>query len=764
MTSTPTIKNLGPLDWRIGIVDKAGRPTQEFQRRWQSQIGNNSQIGIITTGTGAPTTTPTQDGEVYVDTGATPEALYVSSGGSWSIVGVVDFTQLADVPHNYTSAGNKLVRVNSGATGLEFDSVSNTIDLLGNTEGDVLYRGASAWTVLSPGTSGQVLTTGGAGADPSWQTPSTGTGTVSSVGLSLPTIFTITVSPITTTGDLTAVLATQNANIVLAGPGSGSAAAPTFRSLVASDLPLFSSSDAGVVPSSGGGTTNFLRADGTWDAPSGGGGGDPNYTHSAGAPSGAGTEGLVNTDITNGDLYIATVSPGSGSATVVQSAYGDGHNVNPTPILASAPTVGNLIIGLYVSDSGVPNPGVNGWTYLNSNTNASANLGIYYRYVQSGDGTTYVTMGNGSTYMAALMWEVTGISGTIGTDIVLTQMDAYTSGSSTPITTQTTTASNQLALVGGFEWTIFGPTPSIGSPFTQDVASAGFADGGVGGHNAYPTSGSSVNVTVNWGGTPGAGASIATILVQGSSGSTITTWHEIQKMDEVFTSSDNGVVPASGGGTTNFLRADGTWNVPSGGGGGGTTFVPPVLASFTQLNNPSSSTSTSLPSSAGVQLTAVSNSGGFNLNAWLETAPSAPYTMWTRLSHNQSPQSQYCNLGMILGDGSGKLIAWTFFTGGGSNNLGEMTVETYNSVTSRNSFTGDIPQSVVMPNCIGINDDGTNLNFLISYDGVSSFSMLQVSRTAWLSNPNQIGFYVNGYSRPVAGNFVHWATNLPGPM
>jgi hypothetical protein len=38
-------------------------------------------------------------------------------------------------------------------------------------------------------------------------------------------------------------------------------------------LPLFSSTDAGLVGASGGGTSNFLRADGTWAAPAGGGGG-----------------------------------------------------------------------------------------------------------------------------------------------------------------------------------------------------------------------------------------------------------------------------------------------------------------------------------------------------------------------------------------------------------------------------------------------------------------------------------------------------------
>jgi hypothetical protein len=65
-------------------------------------------------------------------------------------------------------------------------------------------------------------------------TASTG---VTSVALSLPNIFTVSGSPVTTTGTLTGALATQNANIVFAGPTTGGAAAPTFRSLVAADIP-----------------------------------------------------------------------------------------------------------------------------------------------------------------------------------------------------------------------------------------------------------------------------------------------------------------------------------------------------------------------------------------------------------------------------------------------------------------------------------------------------------------------------------------------
>lgn len=60
------------------------------------------------------------------------------------------------------------------------------------------------------------------------------------------------------------IFGTELANCVLAGPTSGGATFPTCRSLVAADLPLFSSSQNGAVSASGGGTANFLRADDSW--------------------------------------------------------------------------------------------------------------------------------------------------------------------------------------------------------------------------------------------------------------------------------------------------------------------------------------------------------------------------------------------------------------------------------------------------------------------------------------------------------------------
>lgn len=60
---------------------------------------------------------------------------------------------------------------------------------------------------------------------------------VTSVGLSLPAIFTVSGSPVTGSGTLTATLAVENPNKVFAGPTSGADAAPTFRVLVTGDIP-----------------------------------------------------------------------------------------------------------------------------------------------------------------------------------------------------------------------------------------------------------------------------------------------------------------------------------------------------------------------------------------------------------------------------------------------------------------------------------------------------------------------------------------------
>jgi hypothetical protein len=66
------------------------------------------------------------------------------------------------------------------------------------------------------------------------------TGTVTSVALTAPAILSVAGSPVTTSGTLALSLATQSANLAFAGPATGAAAVPTFRALVANDIPNLS--------------------------------------------------------------------------------------------------------------------------------------------------------------------------------------------------------------------------------------------------------------------------------------------------------------------------------------------------------------------------------------------------------------------------------------------------------------------------------------------------------------------------------------------
>jgi hypothetical protein len=69
----------------------------------------------------------------------------------------------------------------------------------------------------------------------------TGNGTVTSVGLSLPGIFSVSGSPVTAAGTLSASLASQTLGLVWASPAD-SDGAPVFRALVQSDIPQLSAS------------------------------------------------------------------------------------------------------------------------------------------------------------------------------------------------------------------------------------------------------------------------------------------------------------------------------------------------------------------------------------------------------------------------------------------------------------------------------------------------------------------------------------------
>jgi hypothetical protein len=92
----------------------------------------------------------------------------------------------------------------------------------------------------------------------------------------------------------------------------------------------------------------------------------------------------------------------------------------------------------------------------------------------------------------------------------------------------------------------------------------------------------SIHVPYNWSYANAAARTGATGFVAGDLGTlarqtdndslwmltaTTPTWVQVG-VSSTFTSGAAGLAPASGGGTSNYLRADGTWAAPSGGGGG----------------------------------------------------------------------------------------------------------------------------------------------------------------------------------------------------
>jgi len=179
------------------------------------------------------------------------------------------------------------------------------------TAGAVPYGTGTAFGFTAAGTSGQVLTSAGAGT-PTWTTPTTGTVTsvsgtspVASSGGATPAI-----SLSSAYGDTLNPYASKTANYILAAP-NGAAGVPTFRAIVAADIPTLNqnttgtaSNVTGTVAVANGGTGGTTAADAR--------------TNLTAAKSGA------NTDITSVALTTGTISTApSGTTDIVNKTYAD---------------------------------------------------------------------------------------------------------------------------------------------------------------------------------------------------------------------------------------------------------------------------------------------------------------------------------------------------------------------------------------------------------------------------------------------------------
>ena len=187
---------------------------------------------------------------------ATTSAFIVYVNGTWtdwnSLISANEVSIASAASCDLGAAGSLFVQITGNTTITSFGAATNKLRFVRFAQALTLTHNAASLILLGGATRTTAANDVGiyaSDASGNWRERSYflaaaapgggggGSGTVTSVGLSLPAEFTVSGSPVTGSGTLTAAKANQNANLVYAGPASGSAAAPAFRALASADLP-----------------------------------------------------------------------------------------------------------------------------------------------------------------------------------------------------------------------------------------------------------------------------------------------------------------------------------------------------------------------------------------------------------------------------------------------------------------------------------------------------------------------------------------------
>lgn len=182
-----------------------------------------------------------------------------------------------------------------------------------------------------------------------------GTGTVTSVGLTVPTIFTAG-GAVTTVGNLSFTLNIENANTVLAGPVSGAPAIPTFRALTGADLPFPTLSTLGGIQAITCGSGQAVNAISILGVPGCGAASGSSVTwHNQGTLIGTPTNINCSTNLTCSFDGISTVTiVASSTSSVAWSAITAGVNDQALQTTGSITATGaGIIVATSVPYSGV---------------------------------------------------------------------------------------------------------------------------------------------------------------------------------------------------------------------------------------------------------------------------------------------------------------------------------------------------------------------------------------------------------------------------
>lgn len=136
-----------------------------------ANIATDRLIGRDTAGTGVPEALTVTGGLEFTDAGGIQRSALTgdvtASAGSNATTIANDAVTYAKI-QNVSATSRALGRNTAGAGDTEEVTATQILDWVGTTRGSVLYKGASGWAILAPGTSGFLLKSGGSGADPSY--------------------------------------------------------------------------------------------------------------------------------------------------------------------------------------------------------------------------------------------------------------------------------------------------------------------------------------------------------------------------------------------------------------------------------------------------------------------------------------------------------------------------------------------------------------------------------------------------------------------
>lgn len=204
-----------------------------------------------------------------------------------------------------------------------------------------------------------------------------------------------------------------------------------------------------------------------------------------------------------------------------QSSYNAIDMINPEITFGAAPTSGNLLVAICMSNSSPSFTAGTGWT-MEAHDDGAQSIGVFTKYAGAGESATQTPNTKQANQWTVMAWEVSGVSGTHSADVVAVYVAHLitpfpgVSGSPTPFNTVHNSdmvlyAASGNAVASGTQFTTSTGTLDNQLPGTV-VDGLGTFEVGTGWHYAVPTAGTTIAPTIT--SNNGANMSAASIELQ----------------------------------------------------------------------------------------------------------------------------------------------------------------------------------------------------------------------------------------------------------